>query len=179
MNYINTTTNQYPVSENEIRATYPNTSFSVPFQAPEPYVGVFPAPTPMFDHISQSIREVTPILTNKGHWEQVWEVASLSVEQIAINKAEFLIALQTSIVQATQSRLDTFARARNYDSILSACTYATSAVPQFAAEGQIAVDARDATWMSLYTLLAEIQAGTRDAPTSFEDIELLLPELTW
>ena len=87
--------------------------------------------------------------------------------------------LQAAIVQFTQRRLDDFARTRNYDGILSACTYATSTVPKFAVEGQYAVQARDATWAALYVLLAEVQAGTRPVPDDFEDVAPLLPPLEW
>jgi len=93
--------------------------------------------------------------------------------------------LQTEIVAATQQRLDDFARTRNYDGILSACTYAASAVPQFAAEGQASVALRDATWAALYAILNNVQAGNwptagaGQTPTSYADIELLLPALTW
>ena len=37
-------------------------------------------------------------------------------------------SLQAMVVQATQERLDDFARTRNYDGILSACTYATQQI---------------------------------------------------
>lgn len=87
--------------------------------------------------------------------------------------------LQAMVVQATQARLDDFARTRNYDGILSACTYADSSVPKFAAEGQYAVTARDATWAALYALLADVQAGARPAPASFDDVQPLLPVLEW
>lgn len=88
-------------------------------------------------------------------------------------------SLQEQVVAATQQRLDDFARTRNYDGILSACTYATSTAPKFAAEGQYAVQARDATWAALYVLLAEVQAGTRPVPDDFEDVAPLLPPLEW
>jgi hypothetical protein len=87
--------------------------------------------------------------------------------------------LQAEIVEATQKRLDDFARTRNYDGILSLCTYATSSVPKFQAEGQYGVNARDNTWATLYTILAEVEAGTRPMPTGYADIEADLPELTW
>jgi hypothetical protein len=53
--------------------------------------------------------------------------------------------IKAEITASTQSRLDTFANTRNYDGILSACTYASSSIPKFANEGQYCVDARDAT----------------------------------
>lgn len=82
-------------------------------------------------------------------------------------------------VDGTQSRLDAFAQTRNYDGILSACTYATSTVPKFQAEGQYCVEARDATWAKLYQIMAEVQAGTRPMPSGYADIEGDLPVLQW
>lgn len=87
--------------------------------------------------------------------------------------------VQAGIVASTQLRLDAFARTRNYDGILSACTYATSSVPKFASEGQYAVQARDATWAALYGLLEEVQAGERPVPESFDGVAPLLPALEW
>lgn len=88
-------------------------------------------------------------------------------------------AVQEKIVTATQARLDDFASTRNYDGILSLCTYATSTVPKFQAEGQYGVEARDATWASLYQILAEVEVGTRPMPSGFADVEPELPVLTW
>ena len=87
--------------------------------------------------------------------------------------------IQKIVTDATQKRLDTFARTRNYDNILSACTYATSSVTKFRAEGQLCVDKRDLTWAKLYEIMAEVEVGTRPMPTSFADIEGELPELVW
>lgn len=87
--------------------------------------------------------------------------------------------LQAAFVAVIQFRLDAFARTRNYDGILSACTYATSAVAKFQAEGQRAVELRDQTWGAAYEILAEVQAGTRPMPASLADIEADLPALEW
>lgn len=88
-------------------------------------------------------------------------------------------ALQAEIVAATQARLDAFARTRNYDGILSACTYATSPSPTFRAEGQYCIENRDATWAALYALMANVIAGRRPPPTGFADVEDDLPVLAW
>ena len=69
--------------------------------------------------------------------------------------------------------------ARNYDGILSATTYAGSSVQKFQIEGQYCLGARDATWATLYTLLAEVEAGTRPVPGSFADVAPDLPVLAW
>ena len=92
----------------------------------------------------------------------------------APNDAEMIASVQ----QAVQERLDAFARTRAYDGILSAATYAASAVPKFAAEGQYAVQARDATWAACYQIMADVQAGTRAMP-SVEDVLAELPALEW
>lgn len=84
-----------------------------------------------------------------------------------------------AIVQAAQRRLDDFAKTRNYDGILSLCTYATSAVPKFRIEGQYGVESRDATWAKLYEIMAEVEAGVRPMPAGFNDVADLLPTLFW
>lgn len=90
-------------------------------------------------------------------------------------EAEFI----AMTVAAAQERLDAFARTRNYDGILSACTYATSTVPAFAVEGQYCVNARDQTWAALYALMADVQGGTLPMPESVAAVMALLPELVW
>lgn len=196
MNYINTKTNKYPVTESEIRAAYPNTSFTTPFIPPAEFQLVFLTPQPAYDSVVQTARETAPVLTAKGNWEQTWEVvprfteytdeqgvvhtaAEQEAAAIAADKATKAKALQDSIVAATQTRLDDFARTHNYDGILSLCTYATSTVLKFKTEGQYGVDARDTTWARLYEIMAEVEAGTRPVPTGFADIEPELPALEW
>jgi hypothetical protein len=99
--------------------------------------------------------------------------------EIDAAKAKQAEAVKSEIIDATQKRLDDFAQTRNYDGILSACTYATSAVPKFATEGQYCVEVRDTTWAALYDILEEVQAGTRPKPSGYADIEDDLPVLTW
>jgi hypothetical protein len=86
--------------------------------------------------------------------------------------------VQTEFTAAIQKRLDDFAHTRNYDGILSACTYATSAVTAFAAEGLRCVQARDATWTAAYALLADVLAGRRAMPT-LSQVMAELPVLSW
>lgn len=75
MAYINKVTNQYPVSEQDIRNEYSNTAFPFPFVAPEPYAVVFPTPRPE-GTVTQGAFEIAPELTDKGVYEQRWEVRS-------------------------------------------------------------------------------------------------------
>ena len=77
MSYLNTLSLEYPVTEPMIRLYYPNTSFPVPFVAPEGYALVFPSPQPAHDAVTQHVRELAPVLTIKGHYEQQWEIVEL------------------------------------------------------------------------------------------------------
>ena len=179
MAYINTTNNQYPVSELDIRREFPNTSFPTPFSPPEGYAPVLESPIPTYDAITQGNREVTPVQDKLGNWMRTYEVYDLDPEQAAANLAAKNERIQKSIVDQTQARLDDFAKTRNYDGILSLATYATSTNAKFQAEGQYGVTARDATWAKLYEIMAEVEAGTRPMPEGYADVEPELPVLEW
>lgn len=119
--------------------------------------------------IFRSVNSLTNEVVDIEHHLSSDELAALqpSVEEVI-----------TQYANAIQSRLDTFAQTRNYDGILSACTYVTSTVPKFAAEGQYCVEARDATWASAYEILNDVTAGNRPAP-SLEELFAELPALEW
>lgn len=106
-------------------------------------------------------------------------VVPWTAEEIAADMQAKAEQVKKDITTAVQSRLDAFAQTRNYDSILSACTYASSTVAQFAQEGQLCVNLRDATWGKLYQIMQEVEAGTRPMPASYADIESELPALAW
>jgi len=129
-----------------------------------------------YHELSPSQKLGKPIYTIAGNTvERTWPAIDKTPDEIAADQQ----ALQNQIVSETQRRLDEFAQTRGYDSILSACTYATSSVPKFRSEGQYCVDARDATWAKLYEILAEVQSGARPAPSGYADIEPDLPVLAW
>lgn len=83
------------------------------------------------------------------------------------------------ITARTQQRLDDFAMTRHYDSILSACSYASATVGRYAVEGQYAVEMRSLTWYTLEQILAAVETGARPAPRSYDEIEAELPQLEW
>jgi len=134
--------------------------------------------TPTYDRVTQSVTELPPALVG-GVFTQQWQVNDLTPTQVAENQAKAAKELQDGIVNAAQQRLDDFAKTRNYDGILSATTYVGSTVPRFQLEGTYALHARDDTWAALYTVLEEVASGTRVAPSSYADIEPLLPPLAW
>lgn len=87
--------------------------------------------------------------------------------------------VRAQFVAAVQAHLDATARTRNYDGILSACSYATSTHLPFSTEGQAAVDWRDAVWLYCYAELAKVEAGTRTIPASPEAFIAELPSVIW
>lgn len=182
MRYINTETGYWPLSLEDIKAALPTTLFRIP---PEPYKQIFDAPRPGCDNILEYAIETTPVLTAKGTWEQQWVVHKKFATQeeetaaLAVDAEKRLAEFQSQVVQRVQQRLDDFAKTRNYDSILSAATYATSSIARFRLEGQYAVDARDNTWATLYSIMEQALAGQIAMPTSYEQIDSLLPELVW
>lgn len=86
--------------------------------------------------------------------------------------------LQAQLTAVIQNYLDEAAQQIGYDGILSLCSYATSTVPKFQAEGVTGVALRDACWLRGGGLLAEVEAEVRPVPTEAELIALL-PPIEW
>lgn len=87
-------------------------------------------------------------------------------------------AILSSLTAAVQIYLDATARERNYDGILSLCSYATSLDLTFKTEGQAGVEWRDAVWRASYTIMAAVKSGIRGIPTVEELIEEM-PPMVW
>lgn len=83
-----------------------------------------------------------------------------------------------TLTDAVQRHLDAAARARNYDSILSLCSYAGSVHTKFGPEGRAGALWRDAVWAKCYAVLADVQAGLRTVPTA-DGLIAELPALVW
>lgn len=86
--------------------------------------------------------------------------------------------IKSAMVATVQDHLDSVARERGYDGILSLASYATSTHPPFAAEGQAGLNWRDAVWGYCYQVLADVQSGTRTIPTA-EALIAELPVMVW
>lgn len=106
------------------------------------------------------------------------DLEAVAASSVPFIQAEQVDAVIASYAAAIQQRLDDFVQSRGYDSILSACTYATSVVPRFKSEAQYCVEARDATWAACYAIMGEVQAGQRAMPT-LDEVMIQLPELMW
>lgn len=170
---------RYPYTPTDLRLENPQTSFpahlSEQLLASWSVFPVFDPGQPSHDTATQSVDELPPVfVVNANRWERQWAVRAATAQEIADRQS----ALITEFTNKTQERLDAFARTKGYDGILSACTYATSPTQSFAAEGQYCVNQRDATWATLYQIMADVVAGQRSIPT-WEQLESELPTLAW
>lgn len=144
-----------------------------------PGFGYFPI-VDMVDPIDPATQKPgVPALTFRGtDVKRRTPAVPLSEEELAARAAEQEASLTKIMADAVQVMLDAKARERAYDGILSACTYATSSVAKFRAEGQACVEWRDAVWATCYTLLAEVKAGARPILT-VDELLAELPALEW
>lgn len=181
--WLNTNTNDVYNYIHEIRQAFADISLPEnPTDSDFESIAVYPVaqtPVPAFDPITQGCKELAPQQDASGNWVRVYEVFDLPQEQVTDNQLAKRDQLLADVVTKTQARLDDFAKTRGYDGILSLCTYATSSVPKFQGEGKYGVTARDATWAQLYTIMAEVESGTRPMPEGYSDIEAELPVLEW
>ncbi len=86
--------------------------------------------------------------------------------------AESVGSIRNRMTAAVQSHLDQSAKARGYDGIVSACSYA-GAPNAFQAESVAFLTWRAAVWVRCYEVLAEVEGGIRPIPTESEIISLL------
>lgn len=103
--YINKVTLEQH-TERDIRTLHPNTSFQVPFQAPAEYALIFPAPQPAYDPITQIVVQQTPVLTDKVHYQQSWQIVELDSDAIAANQAAKVLADRQAAKQARTTAVE-------------------------------------------------------------------------
>lgn len=169
---------RYPCSDTQLRLDNPQTSFPAAISDEiRAAFGVYPvAPTapPTYDTLMETLTELTPVQV-EGVWTQQWSVRPAGSEELAARQQ----ALKAEITAQVQQRLDTFAQSRGYDNIVSACSYATSQHIKYGPEGRYCVAAREDTWDVMFQIEADVAAGLRPIPRSYEEIEPELPVLTW
>jgi len=127
---------------------------------------------------TQKLVEGTPVKDEYGIWRQTWNIIELEGEEreTAIKKEQF--EYNSSLMFICSKRLDRFANKRGYQSMLTACSYATSKNDIYRSDAQYCVDLRDKTWQSFYQIINPIIAGTSPRITQ-DEMENLLPPLQW
>lgn len=150
-----------------------------------PVVEVAP---PSYNVLSEKLVDSFEKLSN-GTYKQKWLTVPLTNDEKVIAKNQFINVVKLQV----QNKLDDFAKERGYDNVNSAAKYKDitdaeiSSLPQeqralvtkFRAESRYLAVATASTWAKLYLILNEVEAGTRPAPSSYQEIEAELPELVW
>jgi hypothetical protein len=170
---------EYPYNYEKLKRDNPQTSWPRNM-SDEDLIGfgvyyVEPYSQPAHDYTQKCIELAPGFNVEQNRWEQQWQLIPATEAEMAAS----IQAIKDDIVQKTQEHLDEFAQTRQYDNILSACTYANSPTPKFAAEGLYCIQQRDATWAELYKIMSEVEAEIRPVPASFEEIVGELPVLAW
>lgn len=131
----------------------------------------------LFRLVPETIQEITDHHSYK-HGAPYIDAGTVIVPSIQLTQEEMLANVKEHMTNFLQNLLDEKAKERNYDGILSLCSYATSSDPIFAAEGQAGVVWRDAVWRAGYNIMADVLAGTRQIPTE-EQLITELPTIQW
>lgn len=88
-------------------------------------------------------------------------------------------SIELLVMLEVQQRLDTFARARGYDNIVSLCSYASSSNSRFAADAATGVRVRDEQWGASLAIKQAVLARERPMPTYEQVIAELPPMPVW
>lgn len=167
---------KYPYSGYDLRVDNPNTSFPSDIASADlSDLGVFPVTevaAPVVDY-TQVVVEGEPLNVG-GNWTQVWIVrdATDAEESAALDQ------IQAEYESEIQAHLDSTARSRGYDNMISACSYASGTHPKFGVEGRDCLAWRSAVWEAAFQIMTDVRAGTRPLPT-LEQVMAELPPMVW
>jgi hypothetical protein len=144
---------------------------------------VLPSPQP-YATSAQVVFRNGVVQDANGNWIWDWNIQDLDANVVKANADAAVLEFKKEMTRRVQERLDLFAATRGYGDdrtspTVSIATYIGSVVPKFAMEAEYFRNQRDLTWAKLYQIDAEVTAGTRPAPHSYEEIEAELPKLKW
>lgn len=174
----------FPLTEEQInQRNNPNEDYYVCYYDEEPVV----------DPILEYVLEIPKVIgtsiyvrheVRKRTIDEVFTfVASLQTAESPITIADVPPELFGSVVKLvkdkTQSLMDAFAQTRGYDNMSSLCNYSTSSVTAYQVESARGIYLRDLTWTNLNIYINEVSTGVQPVPTSWNMIEVFLPEYTW
>lgn len=176
---IDTTTDailEFPILDLAVR--FPNTSFPkdpVNGSLPDNIVYieelVKPVPNLLQKHVVQQPTK-DPVT---GKWSIGWDLVSMTQAEITASMVE----VKGRVSATVQNMLDDFARTKDYDNIMSACSYINSSNVTRAQEAQTAINLRDQVWDTLIAYYTDVELGNVAPPTTEDEILALLPPLVW
>ena len=179
--YVKATNNiaeTYPYSIGDLRRDNPNTSFpKSPTDTLLADWDIYPvtiAQDPAYDpRTHRVVNDALPTLINGA-----WILNKSIIEMAQDEKDAYRVKTVREYELAVQRHMDEKVKEREYDSMISACTYASSNNLKYGPEGQACLNWRDSVWDKCYEVLGEVDAGTRQPPT-IDELIAELPTLTW
>jgi hypothetical protein len=168
----------YPYSVRQLRKDNPQVSFPADM-GPDLLAeyGVFsvtPSDQPDYDTTTQNLTEGTPELIS-GVWTQTWAVTDANADAIAARQAERI----ENYRRAVQAHVDATAQSKGYETGFALAGYTSSGVPAWKAEAETFVAWRDAVWLYVFELMAQVQAGDAEPPVSTSALIGWLPQIEW
>lgn len=166
-----------PYSQSQLRRDNPNVSF--PRDLTDEVLLEFgaykvkPPIKPDFNEDTQKLLE-GDLAYIDGAWRKLVTVVDLSPEELQSKRD----AKIRELTMAIQLHLDSAARERGYDSMFSLSTYISSTNTVFQAEAAAGVRWRDDVWTAANTILSDVLAGNRSAPTK-DQLLAELPVINW
>ena len=161
----------------EIRASLPVSLPEVITDEALAQVGILPvriSEIPAFNPDTETYDPDAPVQVGE-EWVKGWKVRPLTDAE----KQERFDLIKSEIILGIQARLDAFAKTRDYFGILSLCTYAGVGDTSFEREGRYGQIIRSQTWGIMVDLLNQVDTGKAPMPSSYAEIEPLLPNLAW
>lgn len=154
---------------------FPNTSF-VKDVVPDDFLAqngcVKDIETLAFDSMKHRMSVVAPyIKDNLVYTVELIELSELEKSEQQKNKLE---NFRRQLDYLATQEINKFARDHGYESILSMISFSSSTNQTYADEAKIAIDYRDAVWLNVETIIADVIAGDREIPI---DANTLIPEL--
>ena len=136
----------------------------------------------VYDRLSQKVDTTTGLIVSyqppppgdTANTTYAWDVPTS--RWVGTQTAAYVTATTIATYEAAvQAEMDSTARAWGYDSLLSAASYAASAVLQYKADSLALVAWRDALWIAAYALEQAVIAGTQTLPATTAAFLALLP----
>lgn len=106
------------------------------------------------------------------------QIAEAEAVLAAIRSAGTVPPTEAEYATAIQAHIDAAAVSRRYTDGVFLATYATSTVPERAAEAAAFIAWRDDVWTFVYDQLAAVTAGTEPVPT-IDELIASLPVISW
>ena len=172
MRYIRLSDGNYPMSWNNVKADFPNTSFSKASGLPEGYAVVTDTSKPTIDPFIQDFVEVAPVL-NGTDYEQTFEIIDFTgqdlTDGLALKKSDSIEQAE----RAVQDYINTQCVSLGYDNVNSIAKYLTNE-NDFYAECQSLSLWVGKVWTKTMSIKADVEAGTILEPTP-EELVAMLP----